>query len=80
MGIRDWAQGRMTKGARAAYDRGDPVYMHTLQNVRAPVVSQWVKAIESVGWRLEQQPQQSVAGWPAKGQVRWTMTFRRVDT
>jgi hypothetical protein len=79
MGIRSLLKNGMTRGARAAYDRGDPVYVHSLHNIRAEALGVWIKAIEGVGWRFEQQ-QQSVAPWPNKGQIRWTLTFRRVET
>jgi hypothetical protein len=78
MGMKEWARNSMTKGARRAYDRGDPVYIHSLANVQPAAVSNWIKMIESVGWHFEQQ-QQSVAPWPNKGQIRWTLTFRRAE-
>jgi hypothetical protein len=67
---------RMTKGAEAALQRGDEVYVHTLGNVSGQVRQSWINRIEAVGWRLEDQRQVN-GPIGQRGALRWSLTFRR---
>lgn len=79
MGFKEWAHKRMTKGAIAARERGDTVYIKQLHNVQPAIVARWVMKIEGEGWKLEHQQQTQGPGM-SKAQLRWTLTFRRVET
>ncbi|CAG6397626.1 hypothetical protein NMG29_39160 [Streptomyces cocklensis] len=69
--LQSWSRNRMTKGAIAARERGDSVYIHTLATPVEQVRSSYIRAIESEGWSLTDTKEN-----PQTPKERWTLTFQ----
>lgn len=72
--MREWAGRQMRRRAQQAYDRGDSVFVRELSNMPASALAAHIRAIESVGWALQNQQQTT-----RLNRLQWTLTFRRVN-